>query len=558
MICSARELGLGEDHAGIIVLATLGLDPEVGTDARELLGPRRRGARDQRDARPRVLLLDARGRPRVRPVDRGRVHGPRAADERAPPAGGGFAVEIDDAAPLNGVPGADRFVAQIVRGVRANDPSPAWMQRRLQQAGMRPIGLAVDVTNYVMLDLGQPLHAYDLAHLAEPIVVRRASPGEKIRTLDDVERALDPEDLLITDSPDGARGSRPIGLAAVMGGGDSEVSAGTTDLLVEAAHFDPITVARTARRHKLPSEAAKRFERGVGPGAAAGGRGPRGRAPRRARRRRRGPAPHRRRRARARPGVRRSTSTCPRGWSACRTRPTRCARRSCRSGARSRTSGPASCACSRRRGAPTSSSASTSSRRSRGCAATTRSRRSCRPHRRAPVSRAGQRTRRSVARALAESGLVEVLSYPFVGTDAARRARSARRRRPAPGRAAGQPAVRRAAVHADEPAGHAAGHGAAQRRPRGERRGGLRARAGHPTGRRRARRAATARGRAPVRRRSSRRSTPPCRRSRAASRGCWRGCASPPAGGVAADAPTTPTRSRRPGWSPRWSASSSS
>ena len=187
---------------------------------------------------------------------------PRATSVRA---GGGFAVEIDDAAPIHGVPGADRFVAQIVRGVRANDPSPAWMQRRLQQAGMRPISLAVDVTNYVMLDLGQPLHAYDLAHLSEPIVVRRANPGERIRTLDDVDRVLDPEDLLITDSPGGVRGARPIGLAAVMGGGDSEVSATTTDLLIEAAHFDPITVARTARRHKLPSEAAKRFERGADP-----------------------------------------------------------------------------------------------------------------------------------------------------------------------------------------------------------------------------------------------------------------------------------------------------
>src|SRR6478609_3114658 len=156
-----------------------------------------------------------------------------------PPAGGGFAVEIDDAAPVNGLPGADRFVAQVVRGVRATDPSPAWMQRRLQQAGMRPIGLAVDVTNYVMLDLGQPLHAYDLARVAAPIVVRRALPGERMRTLDDVDRALDPEDLLITDSPGGARASRVLGLAGVMGGASSEVGSTTTDVLVEAAHFDP-------------------------------------------------------------------------------------------------------------------------------------------------------------------------------------------------------------------------------------------------------------------------------------------------------------------------------
>jgi phenylalanyl-tRNA synthetase beta chain len=265
MICSARELGLGEDHAGIIVLATLGLDPAVGTDARELLGLGDE-VLEINVTPDRGYCFSMRGVAREFSLSTGAVftdHG--LATTPGTPVGGGFAVEIDDAAPLNGVPGADRFLAQIVRGVRANDPSPAWMQRRLQQAGMRPIGLAVDVTNYVMLDLGQPLHAYDLAHLAAPIVVRRATPGEKIRTLDDVERVLDPEDLLITDSPGGARASRPIGLAAVMGGGDSEVSAETTDLLVEAAHFDPITVARTARRHKLPSEAAKRFERGADP-----------------------------------------------------------------------------------------------------------------------------------------------------------------------------------------------------------------------------------------------------------------------------------------------------
>lgn len=265
MICSARELGLGEDHAGIIVLSELGLDAPVGTDARELLGLGDE-VLEINVTPDRGYCFSMRGVAREYGLSTGATftdHGLPSGDER--PAGGGFAVEIDDAAPIHGVPGADRFVAQIVRGVRANDPSPAWMQRRLQQAGMRPISLAVDVTNYVMLDLGQPLHAYDLAHLSEPIVVRRANPGERIRTLDDVDRVLDPEDLLITDSPGGERGARPIGLAAVMGGGDSEVSATTTDLLIEAAHFDPITVARSARRHKLPSEAAKRFERGVDP-----------------------------------------------------------------------------------------------------------------------------------------------------------------------------------------------------------------------------------------------------------------------------------------------------
>jgi phenylalanyl-tRNA synthetase beta chain len=137
------------------------------------------------------------------------------------------------------------------------------MQRRIQLAGMRPISLIVDITNYVMIEIGQPLHAYDLGRLTGTITVRRAAAGEKLTTLDDAERALDPDDLLITD------GSGPIGLAGVMGGASTEVHAGTVDVLIEAAHFDPGSIARTARRHKLPSEASRRFERGVDPNAAA-------------------------------------------------------------------------------------------------------------------------------------------------------------------------------------------------------------------------------------------------------------------------------------------------
>ena len=127
---------------------------------------------------------------------------------------------------------------------------------------MRSISLAVDITNYVMLETGQPLHGYDRALLTGPFGVRRAEPGEQLTTLDGAVRALDPDDLVITDD----RG--PIGLAGVMGGATTEMSAATTDVLLEAAHFDPATVGRTARRHKLPSEAAKRFERGVDPAMA--------------------------------------------------------------------------------------------------------------------------------------------------------------------------------------------------------------------------------------------------------------------------------------------------
>jgi phenylalanyl-tRNA synthetase beta chain len=124
---------------------------------------------------------------------------------------------------------------------------------------MRPISLAVDVTNYVMLELGQPIHGYDGDKLSGPIVVRRANPGERLTTLDDVTRDLDPEDLLITDD----RGA--IGLAGVMGGQETELGDTTTHVVIEAAYFDPASIFRTARRHKLPSEASKRFERGVDP-----------------------------------------------------------------------------------------------------------------------------------------------------------------------------------------------------------------------------------------------------------------------------------------------------
>lgn len=272
MICSVRELGIGEDHDGIMVLTRHGFDAAAlvpGQDAVSLLGlgdevleinvtPDRGYAFSYRGvareyAHATGAAFTDRGLPEALPVP--------------PPAAtpDGFEVEVDDAGPIDGRVGCDRFVARVVRGVDPAAATPAWMKRRLEASGMRSISLAVDVTNYVMLDLGQPLHAYDLDAVAAPIVVRRATPGERLTTLDDVDRALDPEDLLITDSPEGARGSRVLGLAGVMGGASSEVSASTTDVLVEAAHFDPVSVARTARRHKLPSEAAKRFERGVDP-----------------------------------------------------------------------------------------------------------------------------------------------------------------------------------------------------------------------------------------------------------------------------------------------------
>ncbi len=271
MICSAAELGLGDDHSGIIVLSSLGLDAAPGTDAIGLLG--------LGDATIEVNVTPDRGYCfSLRGIAREYAHATGRTDlyrdpadafrPAAQPSGTGYPVRVDDRAPIDGALGCDRFVARVVRGIDPSSPTPFWMQRRLQQAGMRPISLAVDVTNYVMLGLGQPLHAYDLGALGDAITVRRATEGERLTTLDGVTRELHPEDLLITDGVADGRGERVIGMAGVMGGATTEVSGSTSDVLVEAAHFDPISVARTARRHRLPSEASKRFERGVDPRVA--------------------------------------------------------------------------------------------------------------------------------------------------------------------------------------------------------------------------------------------------------------------------------------------------
>ncbi|MDN5344907.1 MAG: phenylalanyl-tRNA synthetase beta chain [Clostridia bacterium] len=150
-----------------------------------------------------------------------------------------------------------RYVARLVRGVRIA-PSPAWLQARLRAAGMRPINNVVDITNFIMLEMGQPLHAFDYDLLQQHcIIVRRAEPGETIKTLDDVERELDPEMLVIADA------ARPVAVAGVMGGLATEVTPETTSILIESAHFDGASIRRTSRKLGLRSEASTRFERGV-------------------------------------------------------------------------------------------------------------------------------------------------------------------------------------------------------------------------------------------------------------------------------------------------------
>ncbi|WP_253219824.1 phenylalanine--tRNA ligase subunit beta, partial [Actinomyces naeslundii] len=278
MICSARELGIGEDHSGIIVLqqwlAEHGHEgeepPAPGTDAIGILGLGEE-VLEINVTPDRGYCFSMRGVAREYSHSTGaRFTDPADATDTglypnglAPAGEGGFDVVVpEDPRPIHGRPGCDRYVARLVRGIDPAAPSPAWMQDRLTAAGMRPISLAVDVTNYVMLDLGQPLHAFDAGKLAAPIVVRRAHEGERLTFLDDVTRTLDPEDLVISDSPE-AEGSRALVLAGVFGGALSEVDADTRDVLIEAAHFDPVSVARSSRRHKLPTESSKRNERGV-------------------------------------------------------------------------------------------------------------------------------------------------------------------------------------------------------------------------------------------------------------------------------------------------------
>ncbi|MEV0726092.1 phenylalanine--tRNA ligase subunit beta [Micromonospora purpureochromogenes] len=252
MICSAKELGLGDDHSGIIVLPP-DTPAKPGDDARPVVGLD--DVVVELDITPdRGYALSVRGLAR----ELGHALGVPFRDPGLAPAPGGTAepaypVEVRDTV------GCDRFAARMVRGIDPTAETPGWMSRRLTVAGVRSISLPVDITNYVMLELGQPMHAFDADRISGPLVVRRAEAGEKLTTLDGVARTLTAEDMVICDD------TGPISLAAVMGGETSEVIGGTTDVLFEAAHWDPVMVGRTARRHRLFSEAAKRWERGVDP-----------------------------------------------------------------------------------------------------------------------------------------------------------------------------------------------------------------------------------------------------------------------------------------------------
>ncbi len=252
MLCSEIELGLGDDASGIMELPPA----EVGTPFAQVLG-----------SRDVVLEIDVpsnrgdclchvgiareiaalTGKPLRLP--------PTEADRGGVPVTGEFAVAVEDAGDC------PRFTAHLIRGVRVG-PSPEWLVRRLEGAGQRSINNVVDVTNFVMLEFGQPLHAFDLERLGTGrILVRRARPGERLTTLDGQDRALDPQVLLITD------GERPIAAGGIMGGANTEVHEGTHDILLEAAYFLPERILRGSRWLRLDTEASIRFRRGVDPGA---------------------------------------------------------------------------------------------------------------------------------------------------------------------------------------------------------------------------------------------------------------------------------------------------
>ena len=248
MVLSEKELGLSDDHEGILVLPD---DAPPGRPLQEQLGD---VVFDISTWANRADLLGVLGFARETAAITGKpLREPdRSHGESAKRAEDMISVTIEDPDLCR------RFTASVIENVTIG-PSPAWMQERLQKAGMRPINNVVDITNYVMLETSQPLHAfdYDLVR-GKKIVVRRATQGEKLTTLDGVEREFDDEMLLICD------GEGPVGVAGVMGGGNSEVNGKTTTVLLEIANFKPGSIRRTATYLKLRTEASARFEKGLG------------------------------------------------------------------------------------------------------------------------------------------------------------------------------------------------------------------------------------------------------------------------------------------------------
>lgn len=248
MLCSAAELALSDDHSGILVLA---VDAEPGVPLRKALAlePDVVFELDVTPNRPDAMSVAGVARDLA-----AKLRVPFSLQEMpAVPTGDSEASVVVKAKDLS-----PRFTGIVLDGVRVG-PSPAWLARRLTLAGMRPINNIVDVSNYVMLELGQPNHPYDLSRLpGGGLLVRRGKKDEAVTTLDDVERPVGRDDCLICDAE-----GNPVGIGGVMGGASSEISDATTSVLLETAYFDPMSIARTARRLGLRTEASARFERGT-------------------------------------------------------------------------------------------------------------------------------------------------------------------------------------------------------------------------------------------------------------------------------------------------------
>jgi len=276
MLCSSRELGLGDDHAGISIL-----DPSLanGQAIADALGIEADvlWELEVNPNRPDAMSVAGLARDLAAKVGVG-FHLPTPPVVVAHPdpavtwascgSGGLVSATLADgtslAVDIAATDGCGRFVARVLRHVDPDAASPGWLQARLRALGMRSISALVDISNYVMLELGQPNHPYDLAKVAGATLrVRRAVDGESMVTLDEVTRTFTAEDLLITDGDDHA-----VGIAGVMGGADCEIGPATTDVLLEMAWFDPTSISRTSRRLGLRSEASARFEKGVDPAIA--------------------------------------------------------------------------------------------------------------------------------------------------------------------------------------------------------------------------------------------------------------------------------------------------
>jgi phenylalanyl-tRNA synthetase beta chain len=259
MLCSSRELGLGDDHAGILILDT---DDAPGTELRSTLGIEADVLYDLEINPNRPDAMSVAGVARDLAA---RLGVPFRLPEPSVPAAGQGSPSRPASVEILDPDICGRFYTRVLEGVQIG-PSPAWIADRLVALGMRPINCVVDASNYVMLELGQPTHTYDLDRLAvgpdgtAGLRVRRGHEGETVETLDGLTRTLGPADAVITDADDVA-----VGLAGVMGGTSTEISDTTTSVLLELAWWDPMTVARTSKRLNLRSEASARFERGTDP-----------------------------------------------------------------------------------------------------------------------------------------------------------------------------------------------------------------------------------------------------------------------------------------------------